>query len=188
MPESPTALCFSLAPERVLMLGAFDWWLYLSFNWQATKGYKHIQKMSCLAIPVNAKMLLSRQNRISNDHRATCCMRDSSLQIALHDRATSSRCRAANRAAYQRAAAAGNPAHRGANMQPLPPLETQKGSQCNHVRRRFWGPFGAFGGRPNKRAPPPRFFFWRMHHLLKQHQILHPSDTTIAIPQRTPTC
>lgn len=33
--------------------------------------------MNCLAIPVNAKMLLSRPNRISSGRRATHCMQNS---------------------------------------------------------------------------------------------------------------
>lgn len=133
------------------MLGAFDWWLYLSFSWQATKGYKHIQKTSCLAIPVNAKMLLSRQNRISNDHRATLHARlviCKSPSMAVQQAANAGQ---PTRLAYNSGLpAAGNPAHRGANMQPLPPLETQKGSQCNHVRRQK--------GLPNN-APRHRDFF-----------------------------
>lgn len=118
------------------MPAAFDWWLYLSFNWQATKGYKHIQKTSCLAIPVNAKMLLSRQNRISNDHRATRCMRDSS---------------SANRPPWPCSKQQMQASQQGSPISGLPPLAIQhiaeptcslcrlwkrkKGSQCNHVRR-----------------------------------------------------
>lgn len=162
------------------MLGAFNWWLYAaSFNWQATKGYKHIQRTVSRSPLMRRCCLAGRVAYPATTGPATACE-----TLGLQSPST----------AVQQTADAGRPTrppisgllqlaiqHSASRSQHAASAASKnaKALQCNHVRHRF----GAAKKPCRIRAPPPRFF-WRMHHLLKQNQILHPSDTTIAIPGR----